>query len=94
MQQGGSAKSTSSSTYVGGLFTFSDSVVSSRVGVSWISNEKACQNLNDEIPKDTEFSTVVSNTKDAWNSQVLSTITTTTQNATNLKLLYTSLYSL
>jgi putative alpha-1,2-mannosidase len=62
------------------------------VGVSWISNEKACQNLDDEIPADSAFATVVSNTKDAWNSQVLSTITTTSTNATNLELLYTSLY--
>jgi putative alpha-1,2-mannosidase len=92
VQKSGSAKSNSSSTYVGGLFTFSDSIVSSRVGVSWISNEKACQNLQDEIPTDTPLSTVVTNTKDTWNLQVLSTITTTTQNTTNLELLYTSLY--
>ena len=92
MQTGGSATATSSATYVGGLFTFSDSIVSSRVGVSWISNEKACNNLQDEIPTGSEFSTVVANTKDAWNSQVLSTIATSSNNATNLELLYTSLY--
>jgi putative alpha-1,2-mannosidase len=76
---------------VGGLFTFSANVVSSRVGISFISNEKACQNL-DEIPEGTVFSTVVQDTKEAWNSQVLSTIATTTTNSTNLGLLYTSLY--
>jgi len=74
------------------LFTFNTNTVSSRVGISWISNEKACQNLNDEIPVATAFETVVQNTKDAWNSQVLSTITTTSTNSTNLELLYTSLY--
>lgn len=88
----GSASSKSSSTYVGGLFTFSESIVSSRVGISWVSNEKACQNLHDEIPAGTAFSTVIENTKDEWNSQVLSTMTTTSTNATNLNLLYTSLY--
>jgi putative alpha-1,2-mannosidase len=35
---------------------------------------------------------VVEGTKEAWNSQVLSTIQTTTTNATNLELLYSSLY--
>jgi hypothetical protein len=35
----------------------------SRVGISWISNEKACQNLQDEIPAGTRFSTVVQGTK-------------------------------
>src|ERR1700710_1820918 len=75
MQSSGSASSNSANTYVGGLFTFDRSAVSSRVGISWISNKKACQNLNDEIPSTTQFSTVVQNTKNAWNSQVLSTIT-------------------
>lgn len=92
MQSSGSATSNSTNLAVGGLFTFGSSVVSSRVGISWISNEKACQNLDDEIPAETTFKTVVENTKDAWNSQVLSTITTTSTNATNLELLYTSLY--
>ena len=92
LQPGGSATSNSTNTYVGGLFTFDSSTVSSRVGISWISNEKACQNLADEIPEGTAFSTVVENTKEAWNSQILSSITTTTTNTTNLELLYTSLY--
>jgi predicted alpha-1,2-mannosidase len=74
------------------LFTFGSTVVSSRVGISWISNAKACQNLDDEIPSGTTFNTVVGGTKSAWNSQVLSTITTTSTNTTNLDLLYTSLY--
>jgi putative alpha-1,2-mannosidase len=88
----GSAASTSWATAVGGLYTFQSSVVSSRVGISWISNEQACQNLNNEIPGGTDFSTVVENTKTAWNSQVLSKITTTTTNSSNLQLLYSSLY--
>jgi predicted alpha-1,2-mannosidase len=53
---------------------------------------KACQNVDDEIPTEMTFNTVVEDTKAAWNSQVLSTMTTTSTNATNLELLYTSLY--
>lgn len=86
------ASSNTAATYVGGLLTFDASVISSRVGISWISKEKACQNVNDEIPEDTEFLTVVQNTKNAWNSDVLSTIQTTSTNSNNLGLLYTSLY--
>lgn len=92
LQPSGSANSSSSTTFVGGLFTFGGPVVSSRVGISWISNEKACQNLNDQIPIGTSFSTVVEETKSVWNAEILSKITTSTTNATNLNLLYTSLY--
>ena len=38
------------------------------------------------------FDAVVSQTKAVWNAEVLSRITTTTTNTTNLELLYTSLY--
>jgi putative alpha-1,2-mannosidase len=92
VQSSGSATSNSSDIYVGGLYTFNTSIFSSRVGISWISNEQACQNLNAEIPEGSAFSTVVGNTKEAWNSQILSKITTTTTNTSNLELLYTSLY--
>ncbi|KAE8442713.1 hypothetical protein EG329_002904 [Mollisiaceae sp. DMI_Dod_QoI] len=92
VQQSGSANSSSWATAVGGLYTFNSSVVSSRVGISWISNAQACQNLESEIPAGTEFSSVVEGTKTAWNNQILSKITTTTSNASNLELLYTSLY--
>ncbi|RAL63288.1 hypothetical protein DID88_004364 [Monilinia fructigena] len=58
-----SATATDSNTVVGGLYTFNTAAVASRVGISWISKEKACQNVNEEIPDDTTFSTVVSDTK-------------------------------
>lgn len=92
MQPSGFAASNSTNVAVGGLFTFPSSVVSSRVGISWISNQQACQNLENEIPTDMPFNAVVQSTKDVWNTEILSTITTTTTNATNLELLYTSLY--
>lgn len=91
-QLSGSANSSSWATAVGGLYTFNTSVVSSRVGISWISNAQACQNLENEIPAGTPFSTVIQGTKTAWNNQILSKITTTTTNTSNLELLYTSLY--
>lgn len=87
-----SATAADSNTVIGGLYTFNTTAIASRVGISWISKEKACQNVNNEIPDDTTFSTVVSNTKSIWNDEVLSRITTTSTNATNLGLLYTSMY--
>ncbi|TVY83525.1 putative secreted glycosidase [Lachnellula suecica] len=92
VQPSGSASSNNSNTYVGGLYTFNAKVVSSRVGISWISKEQACQNLESEIPESTGFPEVIQDAKEVWNSQVLSKITTTSTNTSNLALLYTSLY--
>ncbi|KAJ5697383.1 glycosyl hydrolase family 92-domain-containing protein [Penicillium malachiteum] len=91
-QNGGFASSSSNYTRIGALFSFSDSEVISRVGISWISTEKACNNVNTEIPEDTEFESVVDDAVDEWNTEVLSKITTTNTNETSLALLYTSLY--
>jgi putative alpha-1,2-mannosidase len=77
---------------VGGLFSFSDSEVISRVGISWISTEQACGNVNREIPKGTSYASVVDNAVSEWNTKVLSKITTTNTNDTSVSLLYTSLY--
>lgn len=91
-QPNGSATSSSTSTRVGALFTFSDSQVVSRVGISWISTDQACENVNREIPQTTSFSSVVSDAVAEWNTRVLPKITTTNTNTTSLSLLYTSLY--
>jgi putative alpha-1,2-mannosidase len=77
---------------VGGLFSFSDSEVISRVGISWISTEQACGNVNREIPRGTSFASVVDSAVSDWNTKVLSKITTTNTNDTSVSLLYTSLY--
>ncbi|RYP62210.1 hypothetical protein DL769_007399 [Monosporascus sp. CRB-8-3] len=77
---------------LGAVFSFDTKEVISRVGVSFISPEQACQNVDDEIPEDTPLETVVDDVKTAWNDQVLSKITTTDTNVTNLQLLYSSLY--
>ncbi|KAJ6119901.1 hypothetical protein N7523_004181 [Penicillium sp. IBT 18751x] len=91
-QPDGFVTSSSSSTRVGGLFSFSDSEVVSRVGISWISTKQACDNVNREIPEGTNFDSVVNEAVSDWNSKVLSKITTTNANETSLSLLYTSLY--
>jgi putative alpha-1,2-mannosidase len=76
------------------MFTFGAKVtsVSSRVGISWISIEKARQNVDREIPAGTALQKVVQDTKCAWNKEVLSKITITSDSTENLQLLYTSLY--
>lgn len=82
---------------VGALFTWSGSNSSSlrsRVGISMISADKACQFKNDEIP-----SWRLNDTVDAavyeWNRDVFSKVRVATDesaNRTNLILLYSSLY--
>jgi len=91
-QPSGSVSSTSNSTAVGGLFTFEGSEIISRVGLSWISTEQACSNVDQEIPKGTDFAAVVEDAVSEWNTKVFSKIQTTSTNSTSLSLLYTSLY--
>ena len=92
VQPSKNASSASGATYVGALFTFNTTIVNSRVGISWISKDQACQNVKSQIPKGTTFNSVVEDTKKIWNSEILSKITTTATNITSLELLYTSLY--
>ncbi|PSR78157.1 glycoside hydrolase family 92 protein [Coniella lustricola] len=85
-----------STSRLGVVYTFDNdettTVVTSRVGVSFISTAQACANVDSQIPVGTTLESLTAATKDAWNDQVLSKITTTDTNATNLELLYTSLY--
>lgn len=62
------------------------------MGVSFISSEQACQNVDDQIPAGTTLETLEDDVKTAWNDQILSKITTTDTNSTKLQLLYSSLY--
>lgn len=85
--------SVTSTSRLGVVYTFDDLIVTSRVGVSFISTEQACQNVNTQIPAGTALDTLKEQTKEAWNDQVLSKVTTTdTSSLTNLQLLYSSLY--
>ncbi|RFU77957.1 alpha-1,2-mannosidase family [Trichoderma arundinaceum] len=77
---------------LGALFTFQQTSVVSRVGVSFISETQACANVNAEIPQGTSLATVRQETRDAWNSQVLKKVTTTETNVTKLNQLYSALY--
>ncbi|KAF3067035.1 hypothetical protein GL218_08810 [Daldinia childiae] len=78
---------------LGAVFTFDSTNVTSRVGVSFISPEQACENVNREIPVGTSREALEHNVKASWNSQILSKVTTTdVSNTTRLQLLYSSLY--
>lgn len=80
---------------MGAVFTFDSTTVTSRVGVSFISADQACDNVDREIPAGTELSALETDVKAAWTDGVLSKITTTdTANTTKLELLYSSLYHL
>ncbi|KAJ9130912.1 Glycosyl hydrolase [Pleurostoma richardsiae] len=82
---------------VGALFTWGDdaaSQVRSRVGISFISVEKACRFRDAEIPSWRLDDTVEAAVAE-WNRDVFSKIQVATDdaaNATNLALLYSSLY--
>lgn len=77
---------------IGGLFEFpgDTSTVTSKVGVSWISADKACSFL-DEIPE-WDLNATAQSARDNWNSEVLSKINVTTTNDTQLQMFYTALY--
>lgn len=78
---------------VGALFTFptNSSTIMSKVGISWISSDKACQFVNDEIPH-WALNTTVAEAKDRWNGEVLSKIDVQSENQTQLEMFYTGLY--
>lgn len=82
---------------VGAIFEFSNSssgTVKSRVGISFISVEKACGYKDQEIPS-WNLNDTVSEAVQEWNKDVFSKIqvpTDSSQNRTNLVLLYSSLY--
>ncbi|GJN67011.1 hypothetical protein PLICBS_001033 [Purpureocillium lilacinum] len=82
----------SNNARLGAVFTFKQTSVVSRVGVSFISASQACSNVNREIPADMTLSKLRQDTRDAWNSQVFSKVTTTDTNKTRLNQLYSALY--
>jgi len=78
---------------IGALFEFpSDATtVRSKVGISWISTDKACQFINDEIPH-WDLDTTIPQAQEVWNSEVLSNIDIKSENETQLEMFYTALY--
>lgn len=77
---------------VGALFSFGNSTVVSKVGVSWISAAKACAFLDAEIPGWGVNATVAAAKKE-WNEDVLSRIVVNDRsNETRLRMFYSGLY--
>jgi putative alpha-1,2-mannosidase len=77
---------------IGSVLSFDDNSILSRVGISFISSKPACGNVDREMPKSASFSSIVDETKSVWNENVLSKVTTSETNLTDLQNLYTSLY--
>lgn len=92
LQQYSTASNVTSTARLGAVFSFEATTVISRVGVSFISADQACKNVNDQIPSGSSLASLRTRTREAWNSQILSKITTTDTDETNLQLLYSSLY--
>jgi putative alpha-1,2-mannosidase len=88
------ATSVASTARLGAVFSFNATIVTSRVGISFISTAQACGNVNSQIPSGTTLATVTSNAKQVWNEEVLSKVTTTETNLGSLQLLYSSMYSM
>ncbi|KAJ7702231.1 glycosyl hydrolase family 92-domain-containing protein [Mycena rosella] len=89
----------SDSLAIGALFTWEHNSalqLESRVGVSFLSEEKACQFVRTEVPWKQTFNETMQAVKDAWNTEILSSITVPKENGainnTLLGLLYTHLY--
>ncbi|KAJ4286067.1 hypothetical protein N0V90_013414 [Kalmusia sp. IMI 367209] len=76
---------------LGGVFTFNNANITSRVGISFISTTKACQNLDNEIGKTTTLQSLVAKAKGAWNEQILSKIQVEGGSDADKQLLYSSL---
>jgi putative alpha-1,2-mannosidase len=69
-------------------------MLKSRIGVSFISSDKACQHIESELPT-WNLEPVISAAKEQWNQEVLSKVTTTDMsNNTMLEMLYSGLYKM
>jgi predicted alpha-1,2-mannosidase len=73
------------------VFSFSDSKVKSRVGISFLSSAKACKNLDDEIQANTSLELLVKKAQNTWNADVFSKIQVSGASEADLQLLYSSL---
>lgn len=92
---GTTARSGPQNDRIGAVFTWNNATeVRSRVGISFISVDKACAYKNAEIPT-WSIEDTMRKTRDEWNGDVFSKIrvdTSTSANKTRLALLYSSLY--
>lgn len=83
----------SGSARLGGVFTFDEATVNSRVGISFISTKKACTNL-EEITESTNIEDLVDAAKSTWNNEVLKKLQISSENTEDLQLVYSSLYGM
>ncbi|KAH9868338.1 hypothetical protein J1614_007410 [Plenodomus biglobosus] len=90
----GNPTTISGSTRLGGVFTFAGSEIISRVGISFLSTEKACQNVDNEIPEGTDLSTLVQAARYHWNQDVFKNIQIVPSSEEDFQLLYSSLYGM
>ena len=88
-------QSATSTARLGAVFNFGSATrITSRVGISFVSTAQACSNVNTQIPAGTTISTLTNNAKQVWNEEVLSKVSTTESNLSNLQLLYSSMYTM
>jgi predicted alpha-1,2-mannosidase len=79
---------------LGGVFTFDESEVTSRVGISFLSTRKACQNLDDEIDEQASVQSLAKAAQDRWNQDIFNKIQVSSAKTEYLELLYSSLYGM
>jgi len=79
---------------LGGVFTFDHTNVQSRVGISFISTDKACHNLDAEITEKTETQELIDRAKTRWEDEIFNKIQISTKNEAEVQLLYSSLYGM
>lgn len=87
-------RSTNGTYRQGGVFNFGTQEVTSRVGISFISTDKACRNVGSEIPKGTKQQELVANAQENWNNAIFRKFATTETNVTTLTQLYSYLYGM
>lgn len=79
---------------LGGVFTFAEAEVTSQVGISFISIEKACQNLDTEMDEETTLQSLTKAAQTRWNEEIFDKIQISSKSKKDLQLLYSSLYGM
>ncbi|KAA8908138.1 glycosyl hydrolase family 92-domain-containing protein [Sphaerosporella brunnea] len=69
-------------------------VVEGKLGISWISEEQACNFLQEEVPADSAFDSLVQIAQKVWNRDVFSKVTVEDASTAQLQLLYSSIYGM
>ena len=94
LSQYSSETSVSGEERIGAVFSSAHVNITSRVGISFLSSDKACDFVNTEIPIGTPLQSLVDATKSNWNTEVFSKIQTPETDVPTLALLYSSLYGM